>query len=183
MTPCKSDAEPRSLSESVSSYPSFPKLGKHTRGRWQYLPTCVGLGLRQCKPGLVNTVGSSSRSRWLSHQTALTQNLTSHPAVAARNAGAAICVPHFSKAAAFLSCNHLGQSGLEQWEQAGFLSAVDSKASWLRFKSRRHRYVQNAERRLTAVLGKLCLQNCPLGWTSLWVFPGHDQERRKCLDR
>lgn len=121
---------------------------------------------------LVNTVGSSGHSQWLSHQTTLTQNFPSHPAVAARNAGAVLCVPHLSKAAAFHSCNHLGQSGLEQWEQTGFQSAVDSKASWLRFKSRRHSYVQNAERMLTAVLGKLCLQNCPLVGPVTGCFQG-----------
>lgn len=95
--------------------------------------------LHQCKPALVNAVGSSDRRRWLSHQTTLTQNFPSHPAVTARNAGAALCVPPLSKAAAFLSCNHLGQSGLEQLGADWISSAVDSKASWLRFKSRRHR--------------------------------------------
>ena len=42
--------------------------------------------LRQCKPALVNAVGSSDRSRWLYDQTTLNQNFPSHPAVAARNA-------------------------------------------------------------------------------------------------
>lgn len=121
----------------------------------------VGQGLRQCKPVLVNTVGSSGHSQWPSHQTTLTQNFPSHPVVAARNAGASLCVPHLSKADAFLSCNHLGQSGLEQLGAGWISSAIDSKASWLRFKSRRHRYVQKAERTLTTILGKLCLQNYP----------------------
>lgn len=123
----------------------------------------VGQGLRQCKPVLVHTVGRSGHSRWPPHQTTLTQNFFSHRAAAARNAGAALCVPHLPKAAAFLC--HLGQSDLE-------LSAVDSKAAWLRFRSRRHRCVQNAERMFTAVLGKLCLQNCPLVGPVTGCFQG-----------
>lgn len=43
----------------------------------------------------------------------LDSELPSLPAVAARNSGAAFCVLRLSKAAAFLFCNHLGQSGLE----------------------------------------------------------------------